>query len=171
MSVTPGFGIEPLLIPQHAFSDENDELYINTVGKKANRKPVLNGVAKEETDDEVVTEIMSNKHNSKKVKLSERGIKKREARKIKKDKKMKKTLVSVAKSQKNSVVKKEKAVEDSKVDVKAPFKPVYNSNGKLVFSKFDFAAGAPSMIKKKSKDGNETYSTHNIDKPFSTIPF
>lgn len=129
-------------------------------GKNANRKAVkLNGEAraakKEEVDEDVRTEIMANKMKYKKNKLSERGLKKKELKKATKDKKLKKTLVTAGKSLKNSLLKQEKSdpdQKDTKPDKKLPFKPVYNSDGKLVFSKFDFAAGTTSLIKnKKSK--------------------
>lgn len=149
--------VNPLLLTLVPPLDESDGLYINLNGKNANRKAVkLNGetrtAKKEEVDEDVRTEIMANKMKYKKNKLSERGLKKKAA----KDKKLKKTLVTAGKSLKNSLLKQEKNDPDQKVDTKPdkklPFKPVYNSDGKLVFSKFDFAAGTTSLIKnKKSK--------------------
>lgn len=149
--------VNPLLLTLVPPLDESDGLYINLNGKNANRKAVkLNGetraAKKEEVDEDVRTEIMANKMKYKKNKLSERGLKKKAA----KDKKLNKTLVTAGKSLKNSLLKQEKNDPDQKVDTKPdkklPFKPVYNSDGKLVFSKFDFAAGTTSLIKnKKSK--------------------
>ena len=127
-------------------------------GKKANRKPekVQGAVKREEVNEDVRTEIMANKMKHKKNKLSERGLKKKEAKKAKEAKKLKKTLVSAGKALKNGMMKQEKKDQDTvdtKPDKKLPFKPVYNSDGKLVFSKFDFAAGTTSLIKgKKSKE-------------------
>lgn len=133
-------------------------------GKKANRKPVkLTGAPKQkvEVNEDVRTEIMANKMKHKKNKMSERTKLKREARGamiLKNQKKMKKALVSAAKAQKNGLAKQQQQGDsvDSKADIKPdpklPFKPVYNSDGKLVFSKFDFAAGTTSLMKnKKSK--------------------
>lgn len=155
------------LLTNSPLSDENDQLYINQKGKKANRKPEkVNGTTgngpavKEEVDEDVRTEIMANKMKYKKNKLSERGLKKKEQKKAEKDKKMKKVLVTAGKALKNSLLKQEKADPDQKPDTKPgtklPFKPVYNSDGKLVFSKFDFAAGTTSLVKnKKSKKFSE----------------
>lgn len=98
-------------------------------------------------------ETMKNKIGSKKSKPSERTIKKRQLKKLKKDKEFKKKIVSVAKSLKNEKAKEEKfAVKDeadSKTDVKP--KPVFNEEGKMVFSKFQFAAQA-SRAKKGKND-------------------
>lgn len=139
------------------FTDESDELYINMNGKKANRKHVkLNGAAqKEEVDEDVRTEIMANKMKHKKNKLSERGLKKKEMKKAK-EQKLKKTLVSAGKALKNGMIKTQGKSDpdpvDTKPDKKLPFKPVYNSDGKLVFSKFDFAAGTTSLMKNRKSE-------------------
>lgn len=109
-------------------------------------------------------EIMRNKMQSKKSKPSERALKKKQEKKMKKAKNQKKILVSAAKSIKNEKVKEGKVKteqEDTKngisllndSDVKPDVKPakVYNEEGKIVFSKFEFAA-RPSQAKKTKKD-------------------
>lgn len=94
---------------------------------------------------------------SKKSKPSQRTLKKREQKKLKKTKQLKKKLVSVAKSIKNEKIKEERSVngtnEDVKPDVKPDIKPekVFNEEGKIVFSKFEFAA-RPTQAKKSKKD-------------------
>lgn len=107
-------------------------------------------------------EIMRNKMQSKKSKPSERALKKKQEKKMKKARDQKKKLVSAAKSIKNEKVKEGKVKveeEDTKgsisngVDVKPDVKSakVYNEEGKIVFSKFEFAA-RPSQAKKTKKD-------------------
>lgn len=101
-------------------------------------------------------QIMANKMRSKKSKPSERTLKKREQKKLKKTKQLKKKVISVAKSIKNEKVKGKLANgtnEDVKPDIKPDVKPskVFNEEGKIVFSKFEFAA-RPSQAKKSKKD-------------------
>lgn len=108
-------------------------------------------------------ETMKNKIGSKKSKPSERTIKRRQIKKLKKDGDAKKRVVGVAKSLKNELSKESKALaleikreqedEDTKADVKPPV--VYNEDGKMVFSKFEFAAQA-SKAKKGKKDSEYT---------------
>lgn len=107
-------------------------------------------------------EVVRNKQSSKKSKPSERTIKKKQEKKLKKSKEMKKKLVSAAKSIKNEKMKEGKVKqeeEESKEnvlngeDVKPDVKPakVFNEEGKMVFSKFEFAART-SQAKKTKKD-------------------
>lgn len=107
-------------------------------------------------------EVVRNKQSSKKSKPSERTIKKKQEKKLKKSKEMKKKLVSAAKSFKNEKMKegKVKQEEDESKenvlngeDVKPEVKPakVFNEEGKMVFSKFEFAART-SQAKKSKKD-------------------
>lgn len=108
-------------------------------------------------------EIIRNKMNSKKTKPSARSIEKKKQKNLKKSKELKKKLISVAKSIKNEKVKEGKgtntpaAVDNNGVDVKPDVKPdikpakVFNEEGKMVFSKFEFAA-RPSQAKKTKKD-------------------
>lgn len=98
-------------------------------------------------------ETMKNKIGSKKSKPSERTIKKKQLKKLKKDTEFKKKVVSVAKSMKNELAKEEKSIINKlkeQQDVKEE-KPIYNKEGKIVFSKFEFAAQA-SKAKKGKKD-------------------
>ena len=111
---------------------------------------------------------MKNKMQSKKSKTSERTIKKKQEKK--KSKELKKRMVSVAKSLKNEKVKGGKAVPeeeeekpDIKEDVKAALKPekIFNEGGKIVFSKFEFAA-RPSQAKKSKKDSKSMLTLTNL---------
>lgn len=159
-------------------ADESDELYINMNGKKANRRPVKRTGAeeKEAVNEDVRTEIMANKMKHKKNKVSERGQKKREAKeamKLKNAKKLKKAMVSAGKALKNGLVKQDKSdvnmdTKDIKPDPKLPFKPVYNSDGKLVFSKFDFAAGTTSLAKNK-KSEDKHLQGHSLNGEVTTV--
>lgn len=115
------------------------------------------------TDLEERLEIMQNKIKSKKVKASARAIEKKKQKKLKKTKELQKKLISAAKSIKNEKVKSGKVVkqadaemadsEDVKAEVKPDIKPAktFNEEGKLVFSKFEFAA-QPSRATKTKKD-------------------
>lgn len=115
-------------------------------------------------------EIMQNKMKSKKSKPSERTIKKKQQKKLKKSAELKKQLISVAKSIKNEQIKERKGIShiangnsaqshangdgsDVKPDVKPDIKAekTFNEEGKIVFSKFEFAA-RPSQAKKSKKD-------------------
>lgn len=108
-------------------------------------------------------EIMQNKIKSKKVKASARALEKKKQKKLKKTKELQKKLISAAKSLKNEKAKGEKGekrltadandVEDVKPEVKPDVKPpkTFNEEGKLVFSKFEFAA-QPSRATKPKKD-------------------
>lgn len=114
-------------------------------------------------------EIMQNKMKSKKSKPSERTIKKKQQKKLKKSAELKKQLISVAKSIKNEQIKERRGNThntngasllhangsdgDVKPDIKADVKPAktFNEEGKMVFSKFEFAA-RPSQAKKSKKD-------------------
>lgn len=82
---------------------------------------------------------------TKKGPQSEKQRKRKEAKKLKKNKEFKKVLISAAKSMKNEHAKQtgEQSDDDEK-DVKKDIKPVipkpvFNEEGKIVFSKFDFA--------------------------------
>lgn len=112
-------------------------------------------------------EIMRNKMKSKKSKPSERTLKKKHEKKLKKSE-LKKRVVSAAKSIKNERVKEGKwkvEDEDSKENVvtgdkiKSEAKPVkkFNEDGRIVFSKFEFAA-RPSQAKKSKKDSEFSWN-------------
>lgn len=106
---------------------------------------------------------MQNKIKSKKVKASARAIEKKKQKKLKKTRDLQKKLISAAKSIKNEKSKGGKTVkqansemddsEDVKAEVKPDVKPAktFNEEGKLVFSKFEFAA-QPSRATKTKKD-------------------
>lgn len=118
-------------------------------------------------DIEQRLEIIRNKMKSKKVKPSPRAIEKKKQKKLKKSKELKKKILSAAKSIKNEKVKEGKATNaasaaavqseingtvDVKPEIKSDIKPkVFNEQGNLVFSKFEFAA-RPSQAKKSKKD-------------------
>lgn len=120
-------------------------------------------------------EIIRNKMKSKKTKPSARAIEKKKLKKLKKTKELKKKLISVAKSIKNEKVKEGKSTKtpdeanstansngngvDIKPDIKLDVKPkVYNEDGKMVFSKFEFAARASQA--KKSKNESKKIASH-----------
>lgn len=116
-------------------------------------------------------EIIRNKMQSKKTKPSARAIEKKKQKKLKKTKELKKKLISVAKSIKNEKVKEGKSAntsfaetESNGFDVKPEIKPdikpakVFNEEGKMVFSKFEFAAQA-SRAKKTKKDSKQKEET------------
>lgn len=108
-------------------------------------------------------EIMRNKMKSKKSKPSERTLKKKQEKKLKKSKESKKHLVTAAKSIKNEKSKggkvKAEDEEDAKTDLvngvniksEAKAAKTFNEDGRIVFSKFEFAA-RPSQAKKSKKD-------------------
>lgn len=108
-------------------------------------------------------EIMQNKMKSKKVKPSDKAMKKKQAKRLKNEQKRK---VSGAKSLKNEKMKAGKVQvkaeqngageeEDVKPDIKPDVKEgkKFNEAGKLLFPKFEFAA-RPSQAK-KSKGESE----------------
>lgn len=84
---------------------------------------------------------------TKKGPISEKARKKKEAKKLKKNKEFNKVLISAAKSMKNEQSKHSYNNDNddddengSKKDIKPIVpKPVFNEEGKIVFSKFDFA--------------------------------
>lgn len=97
------------------------------------------------------SEIMANKMKNKNNKLSDRGARRKERKKLTKDKqKLKKTLVTVNKAMKNGKIKQERPDEDKQAIQK--IKPVFNQEGKMVFSKFDFAAGPMNKEKNKNSE-------------------
>lgn len=106
---------------------------------------------KKAPEDAEAQERLSIKKNKieckKKTKPGERAINKLAKKKLKKEKAMKKKLISVAKANKNQQMKEDKVdVKEIKPNLKQ-LKPVFNEDGKIVFSKFDFAA-QPSKAKK-----------------------
>lgn len=137
--------------------DKIDEQFLlkskQTSKKVAAQKPNVNRAQSADALQERL-ETMKNKIGSKKSKPSERTLKKRQLKKLKKDKEFKKKMVSVAKSAKNEMAKEVKhAIKEEMEDSKAKLNPVYNEEGKMVFSKFEFAAQA-SKAKKSKSDSN-----------------
>lgn len=133
-------------------------------------------------------EIMQNKMKSKKSKPSERTIKKKQQKKLKKSAELKKQLISVAKSIKNEQIKERKGSNhksngttshhyengddaDMKPDIKPDIKPekTFNEDGKMVFSKFEFAA-RPSQAKKSKKD-SKWFTQKHICQNLSLLSF
>ncbi|TMW53846.1 hypothetical protein DOY81_001131 [Sarcophaga bullata] len=111
-----------------------------TVAKAMNSKQNASSI--DELQDRLNT--IKNKMKTKKGPISEKARKKKEAKKLKKNKEFKKVLITAAKSMKNEQSKHFKTEEDdgeeSKKDIKPVMaKPVFNEEGKIVFSKFDFA--------------------------------
>lgn len=91
---------------------------------------------------------------TKKRKVSEKSLKRREAKKLKKNKEFKKVL-HTAHTLATEQARTEKGpnVSDTKKDVKKVVpKPIFNADGKIVFSKFDFAAHPGAKTKKTKKE-------------------
>ncbi|XP_055326513.1 surfeit locus protein 6 homolog [Sitodiplosis mosellana] len=148
----------------------DDQYLLKTMEKVGKLKPNARK-SKKSTEDgqssvdlEQRLEIIRNKMQSKKTKPSARAIEKKRQKKLKKSKELKKKLISVAKSIKNEKIKEGKSANtsfaeadsngvDVKPDIKPDIKPakVFNEEGKMVFSKFEFAAQA-SRAKKTKKD-------------------
>lgn len=140
--------------------DKQDDLYLINAKQKQNPRPLPAGApARAKSADALQErlESMKNKMGSKKSKPSEKTVKKRQLKKLKKDGELKKRIVTVAKSIKNerskegklvTQVKEEEGGEDSKADVKPA---IFNEDGKMVFSRFEFASRA-SQAKKSKKD-------------------
>ncbi|XP_065355104.1 surfeit locus protein 6 homolog [Calliphora vicina] len=129
-----------------------------TVSKSMPAKQKASSI--DELEDRLNT--IKNKMKTKKGPISEKSRKKKEAKKLKKNKEFKKVLISAAKSMKNEHSKHSNGDEEeqeSKQDIKPVMaKPVFNEDGKIVFSKFDFAQKKkkshqnPREILKKIKD-------------------
>lgn len=116
-------------------------------------------------------EIMKNKMASKKSKPSNKALKKKELKRLKKENLLKKRVISIAKSNKNEKIKEHKQNEqlktdadkdDNKDDVK--MEPIFNEEGKMVFSRFDFAARKNKG--KKSKKESKYFSFIFFKAPF-----
>lgn len=106
----------------------------------------------EELEDRL--NIIKNKMKAKKNKVSERSMKKREAKKLKKNKEVKKILVSAQKAMQNEnvkVIKSENIKQEENAEL-PKIKPVFNEEGKIVFSKIDFASSPGGKFKKSKKD-------------------
>lgn len=163
--VDAAFDEQFLLKSKEIFSKGKGKLNVRKIDRSEDTEPSV--------DMEQRLEIIRNKMKSKKTKPSARAIEKKKQKKLKKSKELKKKLISVAKSLKNEKVKEGKsqkstdAVESNGVgvkpdpDVKPDIKPakVFNEEGKIVFSKFEFAAQA-SRAKKTKKDSKKMAFSH-----------
>ncbi|KAM7361095.1 surfeit locus protein 6 [Cochliomyia hominivorax] len=124
--------------------EDNDcDAYLLTTSKTVSKSlpAKQNSASIDELQERLNT--IKNKMKTKKGPMSEKQRKKKEAKKLKKNKEFKKVLITAAKSMKNEQSKHSNGDDDekeSKKDIKPVIpKPVFNEEGKIVFSKFDFA--------------------------------
>ncbi|XP_037951388.1 surfeit locus protein 6 homolog [Teleopsis dalmanni] len=129
-----------------------EEFLLNS-NKKATIKN--NTASVDELQDRL--DMIKNKLKTKKRPISERAQKKREAKKLKKNKEFKKVLVSATKSIKNENQKQMNTEESVPFEDKKHIsaKPVFNEEGKMVFSKFDFAPHPGANVKKSHQNPRE----------------
>lgn len=155
--------------------EEFEDQYLLKTDAKVNKSKLLqrkvqtNGSSSVDLQQRL--EIIQNKMKSKKAKPSAHAIEKKKQKKLKKTKELKKHLISAAKSIKNEKVKGGKggqvtngdADDDIKPDVKPDIKPakIFNEEGKMVFSKFEFAAQV-SKAKKSKKDSKCRHRSHQM---------
>lgn len=142
-------------VPDSIEDDDCDEYLLPS---KKNEDETSNIQRKDISIDELQERLktIKNKMKSKKKPMSERAQKKREAKKLKKNKEFKKVLVSAAKAVKNERHKQLIDNEDGKKDIKpVKPKPVFNEEGKIVFSKFDFASHPGAKVKKSHQNPRE----------------
>ncbi|XP_005182989.1 surfeit locus protein 6 homolog [Musca domestica] len=134
-------------VPDSIEADDTDD-YLLTTSKTIAAKSFPNKQnAASDSIDELQQRLdrIKNKMKTKKGPQSEKAKKKKEAKKLKKNKEFKKVLVTAAKSIKNQQAKLGEGdgnddEKESKKDIKPVVpKPVFNEEGKIVFSKFDFA--------------------------------
>ncbi|XP_061393374.1 surfeit locus protein 6 homolog [Musca vetustissima] len=132
-------------VPDSIEADDTDD-YLLTTSKTVAAKAFPNKQnAASDSIDELQQRLdrIKNKMKTKKGPQSEKAKKKKEAKKLKKNKEFKKVLVTAAKSIKNQQAKLGEENDDekeTKKDIKPVVpKPVFNEEGKIVFSKFDFA--------------------------------
>lgn len=145
-------------VPDSIEDIECDDYLLQNDKNLAERKNFAgNDVAIGELQDRLNT--IKNKMKAKKRPTSERALKKREAKKLKKNKEFKKVLVSAAKAVKNENQKHlnggVKEEDDKKVIKPLTPKPVFNEEGKIVFSKFDFASHPGAKVKKSHQNPRE----------------
>ncbi|XP_022215802.1 surfeit locus protein 6 homolog [Drosophila obscura] len=135
--------------------------------KKKSKKQKENGDADLDLEERLAS--MKNKLRQKKGPTTERQQKRREAKKMKRSKGVQKLMLSSAKNLKNENVKQKKLTngvvkheeedgdsKDSKALIKAVKQlPVYNQEGKIVYSKVDFAATPGGKQKKSHQNPRE----------------
>uniref|UniRef100_W8BZ17 Surfeit locus protein 6 n=1 Tax=Ceratitis capitata TaxID=7213 RepID=W8BZ17_CERCA len=147
-------------VPDSIEDIQYDDYLLDNDKSAAKAKNAL-GIRKAAPIDELQDRlnIIKNKMKAKKRPASERSQKKREAKKLRKNKEVKKILVSAAKSIKNEHQKLLNAEDDrneDKKDIKKLVpKPVFNEEGKIVFSKFDFASHPGAKVKKSHQNPRE----------------
>lgn len=132
-------------VPDTTEDGDLNNYLLNTNGKAP--KPASNSAGSITDLEERLTSI-KNKMKTKKRKVSEKKTKKQNLKKLNKNKEFKKVLITANKTIKNE----QGASEDltTKKDVKKNIvKPIFNAEGKIVFSKFDFASQPGSKPKKK----------------------
>ncbi|XP_037807362.1 surfeit locus protein 6 homolog [Lucilia sericata] len=127
-----------------SIEDTDCDAYLLTTSKTVSKSMPAkqNSASIDELQDRLNT--IKNKMKTKKGPISEKARKKKEEKKLKKNKEFKKVLVSAAKSMKNEQAKHSSTNQEDETDTKKDIKPVipkpvFNEEGKIVFSKFDFA--------------------------------
>ncbi|XP_055911710.1 surfeit locus protein 6 homolog [Eupeodes corollae] len=129
-------------------STEDGSINNYLTNSKAKGPKALTNPANSVTDLEERLTSIKNKLKTKKRKVSEKKSKKQGIKKLNKNKEFKKVLLTA-----NKTIKKEQAAAgnlSALTDTKKMVKPIFNAEGKIVFSKFDFAAAHGSKNKKKS---------------------
>ncbi|KAL5277928.1 SURF6 family protein [Megaselia abdita] len=143
-------------VPNSVEDEQLTEMYLlsSKEAKKLENGSSSNSRAQTAEELEDRLNIIKNKMKAKKKKISERGMKKREAKKLKKNKEFKKILVSASKAMHNENVKVIKSDQIKKEDdgELPKVKTVFNAEGKIVFSKIDFASSPGGKFKKSKKD-------------------
>ncbi|XP_013115026.1 surfeit locus protein 6 homolog [Stomoxys calcitrans] len=126
-----------------SIEDNDYDAYLLTSNKNSSKPLPTKQNSASDSIDELQDRLnrIKNKMKTKKGPQTEKAKKRKEAKKLKKNKEFKKVLVSAAKSMKNEKIKQDQDDEkQSKKDIKPIIpKPVFNEEGKIVFSKFDFA--------------------------------
>ncbi|XP_055374138.1 surfeit locus protein 6 homolog [Condylostylus longicornis] len=145
-------------VPNRIEKDDSD-LYLLPL-KKNIKLPTIQDFKdvdkkKEDLNDRLLK--IKNKFKApKKNNKSEKALRRKEMKKLKKNKEIKKILINSNKAEKNEKIKSEKysanqGNEDEK-DIKPMAKNLFNENGKILFSKIDFAAHPGAKILKSKKD-------------------
>ena len=145
------------LFTTHGIRDKVEELETGEVFMDKQLKfPILkkeNVKTDEEPNEQEIDKIKKNKiQTKKKTKVVNKD--KRKEKKMKKEKNLKKALTSIAKANRNEKTKELKVKVEDLEDIAKPVKPIYNQEGKLVFSKIDFTA--PGVIAPKNKKKKRT---------------
>ncbi|EDW83352.1 Surf6 [Drosophila willistoni] len=137
----------------------------SAIPNKKSKNKKQNKVGAEDEVEERIASI-KNKLRQKKGPTTERQQKRREAKKLKRSKGVQKILLSSSKNLKNENVKHQKlkgaiktedeALEDDKSLVKpVASQPAFNQEGKIVYSKVDFAANPGGKTKRSHQNPKE----------------